>query len=64
MNKLKQLWLSFEGRRTYIIATVGTVLNVVVVLYPTLLTQSQLLKIDAVLVALGGAALRSAINGV
>lgn len=62
MNKLKQYWQLLEGRRTYILGVVTTVLNVVLVLYPNILTSAQLLKVDGVLVALGGMALRSAIG--
>lgn len=62
MNKLKQYWQLLEGKRTYILGVVTTVLNVVLVLYPNILTSAQLLKVDGVLVALGGMAIRSAIS--
>lgn len=61
MHKLQLLWATLEGRKTYIVATATTILNVVLAVYPTLLTTGQLVKIDAVLVALGGAAIHSAI---
>lgn len=61
-SKLKQYWYLLEGKRTYLLATVGTILNIVVILYPTLLAPSTILKIDGVLVALGGAAIRSAVS--
>ncbi len=68
MNKLitwiYQLKALIEGKKTYLIATATTILNVVVVLYPNLLTTSQILKINAILIALGGAALRASISRV
>lgn len=63
-NKLITLWFYLEGKRTYIIATIGGLLNLLVVLDSTLLTPAELVKIDAVLAFLGGAAMRSAINRV
>lgn len=62
LDKLKLYWKKLEGRRTYLIASVGTILNVAIALYPNLLSSTELLKIDGVLVALGGAALRASIS--
>lgn len=64
INKLKTYWQLLEGKRTYLLATTGTILNIIMIVYPHLLTQAQILKIDAVLIALGGAAIRSSINRV
>lgn len=64
LEKLYKLKVFLEGRKTYLLALVGTVMNILVILDPTLLTQSQILKIDGVLVALGGAALRAGLNKV
>lgn len=61
-NKLKQYWRLLENRKTYILTSATAVLNIVVILYPNLLASSTILKIDGILVALGGAALRSAIG--
>lgn len=62
MLKLKSYWKLLEGKKTYLVALAGTVLNVLVAIDPTVLTQADLLKLDGVLVALGGAALRSAVT--
>lgn len=64
MNKLCKLKVFLSGKKTYLLALAGTILNILVIVDPTLLTQSQILKIDGVLVALGGAALRAGINKV
>lgn len=61
MHKLKLLWTTLEGKRTYALATITAILNILLAIYPTLLTTSQLMKLDAVLIALGGAAIHSAI---
>lgn len=62
LDKLYKLKGFLEGRKTYLLALTGTVLNILVIVDPTLLTQSQILKIDGVLVALGGAALRASVS--
>jgi len=60
-QKLKLLVATLEGRKTYIIATVTTILNVVLAVNPTLLTSSELIKINAILIALGAATLHAAV---
>jgi hypothetical protein len=62
LNKLVDFWFFLDGKKTYIVATVTTVVNVLLVVDPTLLSPGALLKLDAVLVALGGAALRHGMN--
>lgn len=62
LSKLKGYWKALEGKKSYLIATAGTILNIVVILYPTLLAPSTILKLDGILVALGGVAIRSAVS--
>ena len=53
---------SLSGRKTYIVAVVAAVFNLLVALNVVQLTPDQLLAVNGVLVALGGAAIRSGIN--
>lgn len=62
IQKLKQYWNYLDGKKTNLVASVTILLNVFVVLYPNALTQADLIKIDGILVALGGAAIRSSIS--
>jgi len=62
LNQIKGYWKALRGRKTYIVATVGTLLNLLIIIDPTAFTQSQIVKIDGVLIFLGGAALRAAIK--
>lgn len=64
MQKLKNFIKTLEGKKTYILSTVTVFLNVLVAIDPNLLNQNTLLKIDGVLIALGGAALRASIGRV
>lgn len=61
-SKLKQYWFLLEGRKTYLVASAGTILNLLVMLYPSLLAPTTVLKLDGILAALGGAAIRSSIG--
>ena len=64
---LKKIWdikNYLEGKKTYLLATAATILNLTVILYPHLLTQPEILKIDGILIALGGAAIRAGISKV
>lgn len=61
LNKIYRLKNLLEGKKTYLLALAGTVLNILVIVDPTLLTQPQILKVDGILIALGGAALRASV---
>lgn len=62
VSKLKVYWSYLEGRKTYIVGAVGTLLNLFVVVYPNALTPPEVLKLNGVLIALGGMAIRSSIS--
>lgn len=62
LHKLKVYWSYLDGKRTYLIGSLTTLLNVFVVLYPSALSQADLIKLDGILVALGGMAIRSSIS--
>lgn len=62
LQKIKKFWLLLEGRKTYLVGSAATLLQIFVVLYPNALTLPELAKIDGILVALGGMALRSAVT--
>jgi len=62
MELIRDLLLSLEGRKTYIIATIAAVLNVLVLF--NVITVDQLTQINVVLAALGLAALRAGVNKV
>lgn len=62
--QIRNLWFALEGKKTYLLATIGTLVNLLVVVNPSAISQAQLLKIDGILIALGGAALRAGINKV
>ena len=64
LRKILQLKDYLEGKKTYLLATAGTLLNLLVIIDPSALTQAQLLKIDGILIALGGAAIRAGITKV
>ena len=53
---------ALEGRKTYIIATTTAVLNIAVAF--NMINPAHLAQINAVLVALGGMAIRAGINKV
>jgi hypothetical protein len=51
-----------KGKKTFIVALVSAVFNLLVVFNYVTVTPDQLLAINGVLVALGGAAIRLGIN--
>lgn len=55
-----ELWYKVDGYKTYIIAIVAAVLNLLVAL--NAISPEHLAQINMVLAALGGAALRSGIK--
>lgn len=62
MKKLLKLWFAVEGYKTYIIAIITAVLNLAVA--AGWISVDNLNAINIVLVAAGGAALRSGIKRV
>jgi hypothetical protein len=62
MKQVQKLWFALEGYRTYIIAIITAVLNLAVA--AGWISVDNLNAINIVLVALGGAALRSGIKRV
>lgn len=51
-----------DGKKTYIVAVVTAVFNLLVAFNVITLSPEEMLAINGVLVALGGAAIRSGIN--
>lgn len=62
MQKLQDLYYRLDGYKTYIIAIVAAVVNLLVAL--GWLTTEHLDTINVILVALGGAAIRAGIKKV
>ena len=52
-----------QGKKTFIVALVNAVFNVLVAFNYVTVTPEQLLAINGVLVALGGATIRLGMNG-
>lgn len=62
IHKLKVYWNLLEGRKTYLVGAVDTLLNLFVVVFPNTLTPAEVLKLNGLLIALGGMAIRSSIS--
>jgi hypothetical protein len=64
VHRVEDLLYFLQGKKTYIVTTVGGLFNLWLMVNPSALTASQVLKVNAVLVFLGGAALRAAVTKV
>lgn len=62
MEYLTSVLQYFEGKKTYLIVAITAVLNLLVAF--NAISVDHLAQVNAVLVALGGAAIRAAINKV
>lgn len=64
LAQIQRLVWFLDGKKTYLVTAAGTLLNLWLSFNPNALSADQILKIDAVLVFLGGAALRAAVKKV